>query len=112
MVSPAITIVIDWLCLLTTYLVCGLRLIIICTRTRKKIRSHYDTEIFLCLTLATATAAVISNTVKNARLMRDGSGGSGVALQSTSAESVQDEDAEILRLKVAPRSIALGACVC
>lgn len=106
MVSPATTVVIDWLCLLLTYLTCALRLAVICTRSRKRSRSHYSTEIFLCLALATATASVVANTVKNTRLMRDTSRGGAGELWSASAGSARDEDAEILRLKVLPRTLS------
>ena len=71
MISPGLTITIDWLCLLLTYVIYGLRLAIRCSR-KKKETAKYHTEVILFLVLAVATGSVSVNTWKNARLIRVG----------------------------------------
>jgi hypothetical protein len=81
MISPASSIVVDWLLLLVTYLICGVRLYVVYSRARssRKLRRRCDTEIILCTVLAIGTANVCVDTWRNYKLIqfqrRAGSGG-------------------------------------
>jgi hypothetical protein len=71
MISPTVTIVVDWTCMLFTFAIFAGRLWVRFThRNRKRRFAKYDTEIILGLVLAIATAAVCVNTWKNVQLLR------------------------------------------
>ncbi|KAF8250782.1 hypothetical protein K440DRAFT_131419 [Wilcoxina mikolae CBS 423.85] len=74
MPSPVVSIVIEWLCLLVTYGICGARIFVLWTRKRKSMYRKCDTEIILCLVLLVGTCNVSINTWKNVRLIRVGDG--------------------------------------
>lgn len=73
MISPVTTIVIDWLLVLVTYLICGVRLYVIHyshAHSSRKQRRRWDTEVILCSVLAIGTASVCVDTWKCCKLIQ------------------------------------------
>lgn len=97
MISPISTIVVDWLLLLVTYLICGARLYVVYSRARssRKLRRRCDTEIILCTVLAIGTANVCMDTWRNYKLIqfqrRAESGG---------VDKEEQQEMEIFQMKV------------
>jgi hypothetical protein len=71
MISPTVTMVVDWTCVLFTFAIFAGRLWVRFTHRNHKQRfAKYDTEIILGVVMVVATAAVCVNTWKNVQLLR------------------------------------------
>ncbi|KAA8910262.1 hypothetical protein FN846DRAFT_553966 [Sphaerosporella brunnea] len=70
MITPAVTIVIDWTCMLVTYSIFAGRLWVRIRQNRKSMFPKWDTDIILGLIVAVATVALGANTWKNVQQLR------------------------------------------